>query len=75
MNWEKLMTGTNIIKYVKAQRIKWWRALNRVGKTKTVRKITEWNHIGTRIKGRRQNKWGDKVLNDLKRLKVDDWTI
>jgi hypothetical protein len=39
---EKLMRREDIVKYIRAQRIKWWEHLNRRGK-KTVRKITEWN--------------------------------
>jgi hypothetical protein len=27
-----------------------------------------------RFKGRPKNRWGDEVLNDLKRLKVKNWT-
>jgi hypothetical protein len=43
-------------------------------KTKTVRKITEWNSIGMRYKGRPQNRWKDEVINDLKKLKLKNWT-
>ena len=42
--------------------------------TKTVRKITEWNPIGKRSKGRPRNRWKDEVLNDLKTLKLKNWT-
>jgi hypothetical protein len=38
--------------------------------TKTVRKITEWNPIGKRSKGRPKNRWKCEVLDDLKELKV-----
>jgi hypothetical protein len=32
--------------------MKWWGYINRIRKTKTARKITEWNPTGTRSKGR-----------------------
>jgi hypothetical protein len=67
------MRGEDIVKYVRAQTIKWWGYLNRMGKTKTPRKITEWNPIGKRSKGRPKNRWKDDVLNDLKKLKVKNW--
>jgi hypothetical protein len=38
-----------------------------MGKTKTVRKITEWNPLGMRSKGRPTNTGKDEVLNDLKK--------
>jgi hypothetical protein len=43
-------------------------------KTKTVRKITEWNPIGMRSRRRPKNRWKGEVLNDLKKLKVKSWT-
>jgi hypothetical protein len=41
-----------------------------MGKTKTVRKTTEWNPNGMRSKGCPKNRWGDEELNNLKKLKV-----
>jgi hypothetical protein len=67
---EKLMRGGIIVKHVRAQRIKWWGHINRVGKTKTVRKIEKRNPVGMSSKGCPRNRWGDKVLNDLKKLRV-----
>jgi hypothetical protein len=46
-----------ILKYIREQRIKWWRHLNRMEKTKTTREIREWNTIGMRSKGRPKNRW------------------
>jgi hypothetical protein len=43
-------------------------------KIKTVRKNTEWNPIGMRSKECRKSRWRDEVLNDLKKLKVKNWT-
>jgi hypothetical protein len=43
-------------------------------KTKTVRKSVDWKPIGMRFKGRPKHGWGDEVLNDLKKLKVKNWT-
>jgi hypothetical protein len=48
------MTGKDVIKYIRAQRIQWWKHLNKKGKTETVKKIMEWNAIGTRYKKRQK---------------------
>jgi hypothetical protein len=48
---QKLMRGKDIFKHIRAHRIKWW-GHNRTEKTKPVRKITEWDPIGKRNKGR-----------------------
>jgi hypothetical protein len=45
-----------------------------VQKTKTVRKITEWNPIVIRSKGRLKSRWWGVVLNDLRKLNVKNWT-
>jgi hypothetical protein len=45
-----------------------------MGIAKPVRKITEWNPIAKRSKGRPKNRWKCEVLNDLKELKVKSWT-
>ena len=39
-----------------------------------MRKITEWNAIGMRSKGRPKNRRRDEVLNGLKTLKAKNWT-
>jgi hypothetical protein len=38
------------------------------------KRIKEWNLIGMRSTGRPKNRWKDEVLNDLKTLKVKNWT-
>jgi hypothetical protein len=72
--FQKFMRGADIVKYIRAQRIKWWGHLNGMEKTKTVRKIMEWNPIGMRSKGHPKNRWKDDVLKDLNKLKVKNWT-
>ena len=54
---KKLTEGEDIVKYIKAQRIEWWGLFNRMEDTKLVKKITNWNPIGVRIKGQPKNRW------------------
>jgi hypothetical protein len=55
------MRGDDIVKYVRAQRLKWWGHLKSREETKTVRNITEWNPTGVRSKGRPKNRWKFRV--------------
>jgi hypothetical protein len=68
------MRGEAIVKYIRAQRIKFGDTFKEWKKTKTVRKITEWNPIGKRSIGRPKNRWKYEVLNYLKKLKLKNWT-
>jgi hypothetical protein len=45
-----LIKGEDIVKYVRAQRIKWWGHHNRMEDIKLVKKTTVWNPIGVRTK-------------------------
>ena len=44
------MRGEDIVTCIRVQKIKWCGHLNRMEKTKTVKKITKWNTIGMRSK-------------------------
>jgi hypothetical protein len=75
------MREEDIFKYLRAQTIKWWGHLNRMGRRrrrrrrkKKARKITEWNPIGMIFKGGRKSRWKDGVLKDIKELKLKNWT-
>jgi hypothetical protein len=50
------MRGGVTVKCLRVKRIKWWAYLKRMERTKTVRKITEWNPTGQRSKGRLKNR-------------------
>jgi hypothetical protein len=66
-----LRKGEDIVKYIKAQRIKWWGHLNRIEDIELVTKITDWNSIGIRNKGRPKNRWRYEVINDLEEGKTE----
>jgi len=63
---QKLIKG-DVIKYVKTQRIKLCGHLSRTKDIKLVKKITDWNPVGIRTKGRPNNRWRDEVMNELKK--------
>ena len=41
---------------------------------KLVGKITDWNQIGIKTKGRLKNRWRYEVKNDLKKMKLRNWS-
>jgi hypothetical protein len=61
-----LINGENIVKYIKAQRIKWCGHLNGMEHIKLV-KITDWNPTVIRTKGRPNNSWTDEVIKYCKK--------
>ena len=39
-----------------------------------LKKVYEWKSILTRPLGRPKNRWEDDIRNDMKKLKVKNWT-
>ena len=70
---QKLIEGEDSVKFTKAQTIKWWRYLNRMEDIKLVKKITDWKPLAVRTKRQPKNRWRDKVMMDLKKLKLRNW--
>jgi hypothetical protein len=70
----KLIRREDTVKYTRAQRVKWCGYLSRMEKTKTARKISEWNPIAMRSKGRPKNRLEVEVLNAFNKLKVKNGT-
>jgi hypothetical protein len=44
------------------------------GGGRTVTRITEWKLTGMRSYGCPKSRWGDEESNDLKKLKLKNWT-
>jgi len=42
--------------------------------TKLVKKVTDWNLIGVRTRGRPKNMRRDEVINNLKNNKLRNWS-
>jgi len=64
--FRELIKGEDTVKNIKSHRIKWQGHMNRMEDTKLVKKITDWNPIGIRTKGRSKTRWSDEAINDLK---------
>jgi hypothetical protein len=70
---DKLIEGANIVRFIKAQRIKWLGHIQRMDQARPTRKLLNWKPIGTRPVGRPRQRWQEDVMEDLKKLKVKNW--
>jgi len=73
MQTEKLTEGADIVRFSKAQRIKWLGHIPRMDKVQPTRKLLDWKPTGTRPVGRPRQRWQEDVMEDLKKLKVKNW--
>jgi len=73
MEIDNLIEGADIVRFIKAQRIKWLGHTQRMGQAGSTRKLLDWKHMGTRPVGKPRQRWQDYVMEDLKKLKVKNW--
>jgi hypothetical protein len=73
MEIDKLIKGADIVRLIKAQRIKWLGHIQRMDQARPTRKLLDWNPMGTRSIGRPRQRWQEDVMEDLKKLKVKNW--
>jgi hypothetical protein len=70
----KLIGGANVVRFIEAQRLKWWGHLHRMEEYRMVRRNFEWSQMGRRSRGHPRNRWRDEVLKDVRVLGVKNWT-
>jgi len=73
MEIDKLRGGADIVRFIKAQRIKWLGHVQRMDQARPPRKLLDWKPMGTRPAGRPRQQWQEDVMGDLKNLKVKNW--
>ena len=73
MEIDKLIKGADIVRFIKAQRIKWLEHIQRMDQARPTRKLLDWKHMGTRPIGRPRHRWQEDVMEDLKKMKVKNW--
>jgi hypothetical protein len=69
MEIDKLIKGADIVRFIKAQRIKWMWHIQRMDQARPTRKLLDWKPMGTRPIGRPRQRWQEDVMEDLKKLK------
>jgi hypothetical protein len=72
MEIDKLIEGADIVRFMKAQRIKWLGHIQRINQARPTRKLLDWKPMGIRPVGRLRQRQED-VMEDLKKLKVKNW--
>jgi hypothetical protein len=73
MEFDKLIEGADIVRFIKAQRIKWLGHMQRMDQVGPTRKLLDWNPMGTRPVGRPRQRWQEGVMEDFKKLKIKNW--
>jgi hypothetical protein len=73
MDIDKLIEGADIVRFIKAQRIKWLGHIQRMDQTRPARKLFDWKPMGTRPVGRPRQRWQEDAMEDLIKLKIKNW--
>jgi hypothetical protein len=74
MEIDKLMEGADIVRFIKAQRIKWLGHIQRMDQERPTGELLDWRPMGTRPVGRPRQRWQEDVVEYLKKeLKVKNW--
>jgi len=69
MEIDKLIEGADIVRFIKAQRIKWLGHIERMDQARPTRKLLDWKPMRTRPVGRTRQRWQEDVMEDLIKLK------
>jgi hypothetical protein len=67
MEIDKLIEGADIVRFIKAQRMKWLGHIQRMDLARPTRKLLHWKSLGTRLVGRPRQRWQEDVMEDLKK--------
>jgi hypothetical protein len=67
MEIDKLTEGADILKFIKAQRIKRPGHIQRMDRARPTGKLLDWRPVGTRPVGRPRQRWQEGVMEDLKK--------
>jgi len=73
MEIDKLIEGADIVRFIKAHKIKWLGHVQRLDRARPTGKLLDREQMGTRLVGRPRQRWQEDVMEDLKKLKVKNW--
>jgi hypothetical protein len=73
MKIDKFTEGAGIVRFYKAQGIKWLGHIQRMDQARPTRKLLDWKPIGTRPVGGPRQRWQEEAMEDFKKLKVKNW--
>jgi hypothetical protein len=70
MEIDKLIEGADIVRYIKAQRIKWLGHIQRMNQARPTRKLFDWKPMGNRPIGRPRQRWQEHVMEYFKNSEI-----
>jgi len=73
INYEDLTEGADIVRFIKAQRIKWLGHIQRMDQAKPTRKLLNWKPTGNRPVRKPKQRRQEDVMEDQKKLNVKNW--
>jgi hypothetical protein len=73
METDNLIEGADIVRFIKAQRIKWLGHIQRMAQARSAGKLLDWKPMGTRPVRKPRQRWQEDVMEDLKKLNVKNW--
>jgi len=75
MNYElnELIENADIVRFMKRRRIAWLGYVMRMDDKTTPKRISEWKHIGTRIRGRPRKRWIAYIEEDMQIMGIRRW--
>ena len=73
MEIDNLIEGADIVRFIKAQRIKCLGHIQRMDQARPTRKLPDWKPMETRPVGKPRQRWQEDVMEDLEKLKVKNW--
>jgi hypothetical protein len=71
---DELIRHKSIINHIKAQRLSWFGHLHPMPEERVVKRVCNWKPMLTRPLGDQKNRWEDDIINDMKKLKIKNWT-
>jgi hypothetical protein len=72
MEIDKLIEGTDIVRFITAQRIKWLGHIQRMDQARPTGKLLDWKPMGTKPVGRPRQRWQEDVMEDLRQLRLEE---
>ena len=64
MEIDKLIEGSDIVRYIKAQRIKWLGHTERMDQARQTRQLLDWKLMGTRPVGGPRQRWQEDAMEN-----------
>ena len=73
MESDKLIEVADIVRFIKAHRIKWLGHIQRMDQARLSRKLPDRTPMGIRPVGRTRQRWQEGVMEGQKKLNFKNW--